>query len=189
MVVQPDNYKEDLACVATEPLTIDQNRNRAERGLMESCAYWVRRTCTYGIDVLVLKVADDASKIAGWQEMRCPREVRLMMRSFSVAKQAEVAMAVRGLAHVAEINHINALKMWSKAAVTTIPTPIDTVHNDIEQYWWDATTSSDEDRERHGTSWGTKTNEELEADFIEHRATTYFTGIMAYLRDIDSSGS
>ena len=42
MVVQPDNYKEDLACVATEPLTIEQIRNRAERGLLERCAYRVR---------------------------------------------------------------------------------------------------------------------------------------------------
>jgi hypothetical protein len=60
------------------------------------------------------------------------------------------------------------------------------LHNDVTQCWIDATASSDYEVERHGKSWGRKTDEELQADFIEDREA-YIADMEAYIRSLDSS--
>ena len=182
MADQTANYKEDLACVSLPPMTASQLKNRAERRLMGSIAIWVRRTNTYGIEQIVVKTSDDAEKHAMWQSARCPVQVRTLFPTNDEAEQAQLALAMKGLGYVAAFNRLTPLRMWSKVATTVIPTPDDTLHNDVAQYWWDATVSSDEERERHGTSWGRKTDEELQAEFIANRDTSYFDNIQIYLR-------
>jgi len=186
---QAGNYKEDLACEALPPMTLRQLTITAQQRLLRDTAMWVRRTNTFGVEDIVVKAVYDAGKHASWQRERCSVLVRNLFPTDNEAEQAQVALAMKGLGHVAEYHRIRQLATWSRAATAVVPLPEDTLHNDVAQYWYDATASSDEEKERHGKSWGRSTDEELQAEFIANRDTSYFDNIKMLLGWTESSDS
>ena len=183
---QEEIYKEELASIALPPMTLLGLTITAQQRLLTHIGMWVRMTNTYGVKDIVLKASHEADKHSPWQRERCEVLVKKLFPTRNEAEQVQVVLAMKGLAHVAEYHRMRPLSIWIKAATAVVPLPEDSLHNDVTQCWIDATASSDYEVERHGKSWGRKTDEELQADFIEDREA-YIADMEAYIRSLDSS--
>ena len=184
---QHDIYKEDLACVALPSMTLRQLTTTAQQRLLTQIAIWARRTNTFGVEDIVVKAAYDAEKHSLWQRERCEVLVRNLFPTRNETEQVQAVLAMKGLGHVAEYHRMRPLSLWINAATAVVTTPEDTLHNDVAQCWIDATASSVEEIERHGKSWGRKTDEQLQEEFIANREIAYFDNLKVHLRSLDSS--